>query len=151
MATPTIGAAFSAAGLVPAGFGVPATGDQKAAGTPPTARFIDPATGDYEFGSDGRLRGMTGIEQRVQLAVRTLLGSSALASLGIDLSLDRATDDVQRRVQNAVEQALASMVRSGEIAIVSVTVQRPLPSRLVTRVSWTDLTTGTARESVIGG
>lgn len=157
MSSPTYGAGLSPAGLSPAGYGTPATGDATAPGTPlrtsqgtaGQARFLDPRTRDYAFDGEGRLVGQGGVPARVQLALTTTLGSSILQTLGLDAWPDVVTDAIESQVGDAVRRALKKLVDAGEVEIAAIEVSRPTANRLVTRVSWRDLTTGSSHESTL--
>jgi hypothetical protein len=157
MSTPTLGAGLAPAGLSPAGFGTPATGDAVAPGTPlrqadgtgGQSRYIDAKTRDYAVNGEGRLQGIGGVQGRVQLALTTTLGSSILQTLGLTAWPGVITDAITEQVGDAVRRALKKLTDAGEVSIAAIEVTRPTANRLVTRVRWTDLTTGADHTSTL--
>jgi hypothetical protein len=151
--TPAIGFGLCPHGSSPLGFGVPdhqiprggslladpATGQQA------NALLIDGKSKQYVYDANGRKLGMSGLRQRVQLAIATDKGTSALVALGQELkSIKRITGDVQRRARDIVTTALSHLgsAGSGELVIVSVLVQRLRTSVIAVLVKWRDLSTG---------
>lgn len=133
-------------GVAPTGFGV---GDP--APVPPTgpwgSRYINPATGDYEYDPATRqLKQMPAVRQRFVLKLTTLLGSSSVRP-DDGIRLPRKIDaSVQREIDDAVRQTMRQETDVEKVArIVAVTVERdPQNSgRAAVVVAFTDLTTGT--------
>jgi len=156
-----LGAGACPAGSSAAGYGVPDKGTQPNSsilpdaltGLPQPGRLIDPTSQDYVFTSDGRLEGFGAVDQLVQLALRTQIGTSAIATLGIDMT--QATEqgaDFQRRVATMVANALGPLVNQKLVQIVSVTLQQTPsnPDAGVAIVKWRDLTLGTENETTVG-
>lgn len=148
-----LGAGFAPAGFAPAGYGQPdpaatpvnAILPDALTGLPQPGRLIDPTTGSYQFTSDGRLIGVSRAQQLVQLAVRTLLNSSALSSLGVDFSkLKEQGPNFQAQVTNIVTNAFAPIVNQEIVALVAVTAtQYPnIPDRVTILIKWRDLSQG---------
>lgn len=134
-------------GLTPAGFG---TGDD--APVPPTgewgSRFIDPRTGDYaNDATTGQLQQMPPVRQRFLLRLTELYGSSSVRPLD-GVKMPRKIDEtVERSVDDAVRVAMRQETDVEKIAhIDSVRVVRDPDNsgRILTVVSYTDLTTGKA-------
>jgi hypothetical protein len=150
MSTPTLGAGLAPAGLSPAGFGTPATGDAVATGTPLRTtqgtsgggRYIDPQTRDYVVDAEGRLVGIGGVQQRVQLALTTTAGSSILTTLGLAAWPDTITDAIEAQIGDAVRTALGKLIASGEVTVAGIEVLRPKASAISVRVRWIDTSTG---------
>lgn len=122
-------------------------------GLPQTGRLIDPVAKDYVFTADGRLQGFASVNQLVQLALGTQLGTSGIPTLGIDMT--QATEqgsDFQRRVATMVANALGPLVKQKLVQLVSVTLQ-PSPSNpdaAAAIVTWIDLTLGTENTTTVG-
>ena len=142
------GAGFAPAGFSPAGTGSVATATAMATdnliddrGAQQSARAIDPATGQYVLRSTGRSEGMPRVRQLVLIRVRTVLGSSAIAGLGVAQVGGDNTVTAQRRLQGTLEQALSDLVKAKLVAIVSVTLSSDVPTRLRAALKWRDLTT----------
>ena len=145
----TLGAGFSAAGFCPAGFGdidaapAPVTGnliDDK--GVQQTARAIDPATGDYILNASGRVQGMPRSRQLVLLRIKTRLGTSTIASLGMrDQGGDRSIV-ADRRLQADLAAAVDDLVQSGIIDVLSADVFAESNVRDRALLRWRDLATG---------
>lgn len=142
-----IGVGLCPAGLSPCGLGQPERGvsvDRRplvdADGQMQTARLLDWTSGRYIFNASGNIVGMNATAQRVLLALLTVAGSSAVASLGLErLGGTVGANFVARRRAN-IARALSSLVTEGAISLVDVLVDvsaRPIQ----TVVQWRDLTT----------
>jgi len=145
----SLGAGFSSAGGSPAGTGDVDQGTipsgnlfVDANGVRQNARAISPVTRQYVFNDDGSISGMASSLQLVQLRVQTVRDSSALPGFGKRASGGVVTDQTPRRVQNELEEALADIVASGIIAIVSITVSRATPTRIYGILLWRDIASG---------
>lgn len=147
--TPQRGLGTAPAGSSYAGFGLPATTTpptsipfQKADGTQGTSRAIDAATRDYVLDlTTGRVLGMDAVQQLVLLALTTVKGSSAVASLGQEISTIRTiTDSTTALITLRVSEALASLIAQRKVSLDSVSVERTQDSRIEIEVRWTDLT-----------
>ena len=146
----TLGAGFSAAGLSPAGFGDIVTAAAPATdnlidefGVQQNARAIDPSTGQYILRSTGRAQGMPRVRQLVLLRVRTVLGSSAVSSLGFAAPGGDRDEHTGKRIEAAFAAALSDLVKANLIAIVSVTFSADTNTRERGQLIWRDLTTNT--------
>jgi hypothetical protein len=143
-------------GSTPFGFGSPATAPVATRavlvqddGTPGECARISTTTGDYVLDGAGNKVGWSGLEQRVYLALRTELGSSAVPSLGIELPSGVIRDDAPARIRNAVAAALGDLIGANLVALVEVLVSRPGPSALGVEVRWRALSTGQVRSTFI--
>ena len=110
-------------------------------------RAIDPRTGDYVLDPFGRAVLVSGVRQRVQLALSTRRGSAAVRWLGHDLwAVQDITDDFETRVVAILRGALQRLVAAGEIEILAIDVATIGPpgtaqlSGASIRVRWRDLT-----------
>jgi hypothetical protein len=115
-------------------------------GSPGQARLIDPDTRDYAFDEDGRTIGMSGVRQRVYLALATVRGSSAVASLGQGYtSIQRIGDNTTAQIENEINLALADLIADGSITLLSISIRRDttITSRLSIVVQWRDNLTQT--------
>ncbi len=142
-------------GVGPYGTGTPETAAgntglvlSDAYGVSQGSRYINSRTRQYEFDANGRVVGMNNTQHLVQLAMLTVAASSAMVTLG-ELSPSGVIGAafVQRR-RASVESALAPLVRSKLIEILSIdvdTVNRPV----FTRIRWRDLTTTVEQETRI--
>lgn len=134
----------SPVGSTPFGFGVPTVAPTPPSTVPEGARFIDPFTGDYVLDSEGEYERISGVRQRVVVALTTRKGSSAvLQTFGLKLP-DKIDATFQQRVTNAVRAALSHLiaVKPPVIRLDAVEVQTPQPGRAYITVRWTDLTNG---------
>lgn len=156
-----IGAGFCPAGLAAAGYGIPDTGTQPLNAMLPdlrtalqqTGRAINPLTRDYVMRTDGRLQGVATVSQLVQIALTTQLGTSALATLGIDMQSAREKgSDFQRQMATLVAGALSQLVQQGLVQLNAVIVSEPPsnPDGGIAIVKWTDLTNLTENETTVG-
>jgi hypothetical protein len=135
------GAGFCSAGTSPAGFGlpdvaavnVPSPLPDGLTGAPLTGRFINYTVGDYVFSSDGRINGMSTVQQLVLLA---LLDGNILSGL------DRKLPNYQRTIANRVQTALNPIILKGWCQLIAVTITDPSnnPDATAAYVKWKDLT-----------
>jgi hypothetical protein len=114
------------------------------------ARKIDPTTRQYELDDYGRVLGMSGVAQRVQLALQTDLGSAALTDLGSDLrKIESFTDNHSQQVDTAIRRALGSLVTEKLIRVDSIAVDRFSRNGAFITVRWVDLVTNTEEETTL--
>lgn len=122
---------------------------QKADGTPGTARLIDLATGDYVLSETGRFVGVDEVEQAVYLRLFTMKGSSILAGLGQDISsLKVMGENIQRKVEDAVNVALNDLIQAEMVEVVSVSVEVE-KNRLAYVVEWRDVESDSLKETAV--
>jgi hypothetical protein len=143
------------AGTSSAGFGSPTRGASEGGvtlrdtftGDSFGGRQINPKTGDYVLDANGRLLGMSNVQQLVQLAVMN--AGPALQEI------DRITDSFAQEAGAILAAAVAPIARQGFIAVVGVQ-----DVRLATRDGlrqgqaqfaflWRDLTTDTEQRTAI--
>lgn len=113
------------------------------------SRYINPATRDFQLDASGRLRGQLNVRHLVQMAIQTAKGSAAVRELGFDTSdLDVITSDTERRLSQALEEAVAHLVAANLIVSLGVTRYRAGPSdglvagRVYSKFNWRDVATG---------
>lgn len=108
------------------------------------SRKIDPRSRDYVVDAYGRWVGMNNTQQLVLIAASTKYGSSAMRSLGQQLSaIDRITDDFAQRVEVELRRALAHLTGPKIIEIRSVKITRTLvPGQAYGTLLWKDLQSG---------
>ena len=95
---------------------------------------------DYVFTADGRLEGMTTVQQLVLLAI-----------LDIDFStLTEKGPNFQNVLAALVSTALAPLVRQKLVRIKQVIVLEPSQDAGLASVDWIDLTTGAPQQTPIG-
>jgi hypothetical protein len=126
-----------------AGLGVPVAAADPPDG-PAGARFINPASGDYEQDSDTRqLKQMPIERQQVMLALRTILGSSsALPTFGVKAPR-KMGDTFAAEMTAAVKVALHHLTDVQKvISIDSITVERGTGGRSRTTVKYTITSSG---------
>lgn len=118
-------------------------------GTTEGSRYINPRTRDFEVDKHGRLRGQMNVRHLVQMAIQTAKGSSAVRELGLDSSdLEVITSDTERRLSQALEEAVAHLVGANLIVSLGVTRYRAGPSdgliagRVYSKFNWRDVATG---------
>ena len=151
-----IGFGYHGAGLSPAGMGspvIPGASSFQAFpysdGTLGDCRALDPKKGDYVM-LDGRIAGMSAIQQRVILTFKTDLESSVVNQLGQNFrSVDRITDDVTRRIEQIVLRASERLVASGVFELLGVDIVRYKSEGLQVNIRWRDLTTGIDSETTL--
>ncbi len=131
---------------VPAGFGLFPYGTGPGAARAPLRPGLRPrslAIGDYTRGEDGDLVRGTVTQQRVLIALTTLLGSmpSAPEIGSIVPGLERDDGRLQLTVLRDAERALKPMIDDESVSLdrVEVSVEDGV---LVRVVHWTDLQTG---------
>lgn len=155
-----IGAGACPAGTSFAGYGLPdlsaapnhATLPDAKTGLPQTGRLLDPTSQSYKFTADGRVIGQSTGQQLVQLAVKTIVGSSVIANLGMDRSrLQEKGANFAQTVTSVVTDAFAPIVSQGLVTLNSVDVQDypNIPDRSVVTIKWTDNSTGQEHDTVI--
>lgn len=154
-----LGAGLCPAGVAPAGYGVPDTvGPPNAVtlphpktGQPMGGRAINASTGDYVFMSDGRIQGMSNVQQLVLLAIRTLLGTSVATDLGIDLTgLQEKGPDFQRKLSTVIAKAFKPLVDQKFVRLDRVSVlSTPNPDGAFAAIEWFDLTTLTPQTTTL--
>ena len=135
------GCGFCPCGTAPAGWGTPDLGlvnvpsplPDPLTKVPLTGRFIDYTTGDYEFSADGRIAGMSTVQQLVLLA---LLNGNIFAGIAVKLP------NYQRTIANRVQTALNPIIQKGWLELVTVSVVDPdtSPDASGILVKWRDLT-----------
>lgn len=108
------------------------------------ARKIDERTGQYAFDANGRIAGMSEVQQAVLLAVKTVRGSSAIKDFGDPSGLiQRKGTNYQKQLASALTLALKDLTDRQMIRIDSVNVtDNGGPVLRVLR--FTDLTTNVA-------
>ena len=139
-------------GSGPYGIGTPATSSTNE-GKPLTdakgvrfgSRYINPRTRQYEMNANGRYVGMSSVQQLVELAALTLIGTSAMQALGEDAPSGVIGTNYVARTTEAIERAFARLVREKLIEINSIDI-RPESRPVFRLVRWTDLTTGIEQE-----
>lgn len=131
------------------GYGNPATQDpiqrallRRPDGTLGDCALLDPASADYVLDADGNNVGGDSLEQRVYLALRTVLGSSAVATLGIVPIGGVITDDLAARNTKSVNAALKGLTDANAIRVLAVTTTRLGQSAIRLQVTWQAVTTG---------
>jgi hypothetical protein len=139
------GAGLFPAGLSPAGFGLPETAAPSpiaplpdlTTGLPQPGRLLvtqqakgEPNTIDYQFGADGRLQGMSAVQQLVMLAI-----------FNIDLStLTEKGPNFPAKLQALVAAAIAPLVALKLVGVRSITINEPSSDAGMATLSWVDLT-----------
>jgi hypothetical protein len=92
--------------------------------------------------AEGRLVGIGGVQQRVQLALTTTRGTSLLTTLGLAAWPDVITDAIEAQIGDAVRTALKKLIASGEVTVAGIDITRPKSSAVSVRVRWIDTSTG---------
>jgi hypothetical protein len=111
---------------------------------------IDAVTGDFVLNATGEKVGWDSTSQRVYLALRTALGSSAVETLGIDLpSGGVLTDKTIERIRLAVLAALKALTTAGLIEVLEVLTIRAAQSGVQTEVRWRATGTGNITSTFI--
>jgi phage baseplate assembly protein W len=120
-----------------------------AATTPPTgpagfSRYINGASGDYEQDLvTGHLKSMSGVRQRVLLAILTVAGSSSVLPLWGLSRPKKITPSLTYSLKAEVRVALRRMTTTERVLrIDAISVEQTASGRVALGVSYTDLTTG---------
>ncbi len=154
-----LGLGLAPLGIAPYGLGTPAA-TAPLGGQPLTdaqsvrqgARKIDLATRRYVYDATGRAVGDSPVHQQMQLVATTDLASSAVVDLGNTMrSVKDVTSDVKARIQALWTAAYAKLVARGLVKLGTITVEiipatASYGARALTRIPYTDLTTGQDRE-----
>jgi hypothetical protein len=107
------------------------------------ARKIDPKTGQYVLAANGRWQGMSGVAQRVLLAVKTTRDKAALKDFGNPISrIQKNGTNVVKQLTDAYTQALKQLTDTKTISVLDITVSPFASSGEYVIVRWRDLTTG---------
>jgi hypothetical protein len=147
-----IGAGLAPAGSSAAGYGVPDAAIANTNGIFPdpltgvsqTGRLFDTSIGSYDFTADGRTQGEPTVKQQVKLALKTVLHSSSVQTLGIDFSnASEQGTNFLNQIASAVAASLSVLVRNKLVTIVRVFAQ-PVDNNDGTAVfvGWIDNTNG---------
>lgn len=127
---------------MPFGFGVPAQGVTRE--RTDGARFIDPATGDYETDGQGVMRRMPAVRQQVLVAMRTVVTDLTPVD---GLQRPRRIDaQYQREADDSVRRALAHLVRNRVLTVEEVRVDDTRGGRAKHTIVYRDLATGETDE-----
>lgn len=152
------GFGISPYGTTPFGLGTPAVAatvggkllNDAATGTQSGSRFLDPVTGDYVVDGFGRIKGMDDLRQLVLLRVKTTIGTSTMTTLGNTLkSIDRITNNIDRRVDSILRASLQDIVDGGLIEVTEVKVEVVRPGTVYARLRWRSLITGLDDEAAV--
>ncbi len=111
-------------------------------GTQGDAALINNQTGDFVLDASGNKVGDDSLNQRVYLAIATVLGSSAVPTMGLAPLGGVITAGTIQQAKNAITTALAPLTSANLIAILSIDVGRFNQSGVQRRVRWQALTTG---------
>lgn len=135
------GLGFCPMGTSPLGLGAPSATAQRAAAAAsatPLAPRLDPATGRL-VPAHGTVALADGLEQRIVLALRTRFGSSVVSWLGNRLhTIDRITDNHEKRIDTAVRDALRHLTETRSIELLKVVSARFGTSGTHIYVTWRD-------------
>ena len=154
MSTVTLGLGACPAGSSLLGFGTPATTPSRQArilvrddGSTGSVVRIDPSSGDYVLDDHGNKLGDSAARQKVQLALRTMRGSSAVDTMGIEAPGGIIRDDTEDRNRLAVVAALKAMLDAGEIELIDVITTRIGGPAVEIEVRWRELPNGRAESA----
>jgi hypothetical protein len=118
-----------------------------------SSRALNPATNSYSFTPDGRIQGVATVPGMVQLALTTVVGSSAITTLGQSFTtIQEKGANYPSQVTSAISSALAYLVNQKLVQIISVSVADVAsnPDGTICQLSWRDLTTGITHSQSIG-
>lgn len=140
---------MSGAGDTLAGVYAPEPGESRIPPEVPTAPRFEPSSNAYAFDEFGRVASVHPIDHRVALMLSVERGSLPAApdvgnTLRYSLSV-AGKDQRQRAAEQSVADALATLVRAGDITIDEVLVDSP--NRDVVSVRYTNLRTGRVRNA----
>lgn len=119
---------------------------------PVTARYLNPATGDYERESDGEYVGMPPVRQRVLLALKTIAGSAwPNPSFGNPLlRIQKIDQHFEARARSGVLTALRQLLAIEKvIRVEAITFRRVNSGHVEVTVQYIDLTTGLPDRAVV--
>lgn len=112
------------------------------------SRVINSRTRRYEFDENGRAKGQINTQALVQLALLTVLGSSAMPRLGEEPSGGVIGANFAQKRKASIQSALADLVRRKLISVVSIEVDTKRKP-IFTLVRWRDLTTDIEQQIAI--
>lgn len=157
--TAALGLGLAPMGVAPYGIGTPAitaplggVALMGADGTRQSVRKIDPGTRRYLYDITGRAIGDSAVRQQMYLVATTDRGSSAVLAMGNTIkSLQDITPNLLQRVRSIYTSAYSRMVARGLIKLGDITIDvTPASgnsvSKMLTRIKYTDLTTGQDQE-----
>lgn len=151
----TFGAGFGPAGAYPAGtpYIIYPSKDRRifvdSNNEVQNSRYINPTTKDYELSPNGNIKGMSGIQQLVLLALTTDLGSSSQTNLGNLLSSIKVIGPATKtNATNFVSSALSNLINNNQISLEKVDVQIQ-STRILIQILWLDLTQNRAFTSLL--
>lgn len=149
------GAGLCPAGITPAGYGYQPLGEtakpqafRMPDGSTGEAAKINAKTGDFELDERGQKLGMTGPQQMVLLALKTMRGSAA-TDIGIEPFPDRISEQTKRIVEARITNALADLRTRGIIELKSIEIVEPKEGALAITVVWRDVSSGTTERTPI--
>ena len=110
-------------------------------GLPQSARKIDPVTKQFVLDTYGRIQGMGGVQQLVELRANTLLNSSAVQGLGMVAPSGVQGSNIIRRLTEEINQAMKDLVDGKLIQVLGVKVEKVAGTNAIRRYfTWRDLT-----------
>jgi len=152
MSSAAFGIGACGCGSAGAGYGSPAQVNsataplfRKSDGTYGDCQEIDTRpghVGDYKLDADGNPLGWDSVKQMVYLALKTVLGSSAVPTMGLELEMTIIRDDTARKNRLSVEAALSRLITQGLIALIDVVTTRLANSAIQIEVKWEDISQG---------
>ena len=111
-------------------------------GIPRDCRRIDARSRQYTFAANGSSDGMSGVQQRVLLAIATVRGSSALGAFGKAQGPQKHSAAAAKQVDADIRLALKDLVDAKVIEIVDTNPQDFSAIGVTDVVRFRDLTTG---------
>jgi hypothetical protein len=113
------------------------------------AALIDTQTGDYVLDAFGNKVGDSSVNQMVYLALATVLGSSAVQTMGLAPLGGVITAGTIQQAKNAIAAALKPLTDLNLIVILSIDVGRFNASGIQRRVRWQTVTTGQVQATFV--
>lgn len=93
---------------------------------------------------------MPNVPQLVQLAISTVVRTSAVQNMGVDFSAGAViSDNFTAQMTDAIRVSTQSLVDRKLILFGSVTVDRLASSNVLIRFKWTDLTTNLEQTTTV--
>lgn len=118
---------------------------------PPTALVFDGVQRDFQLDTDGRYKQAHPVDAKVFLILRTVAGSIRSAvDVGQTVSAIEYIDpvNINATVQDRITVALAPTVAAAEISVENIDIDTAIRGRIMFRVDYVNLVTG-SRQNIV--
>lgn len=115
------------------------------------SRKIDPFSGRYVKTASGTAQGMSGVQQMVLIAIKTVRNTAVVKNIGNGaFAIQKVGRDVQKQISDALRLALKPLVDAKQVQISSIDFGTPPTgtAQFVT-LRWIDVTTGLEQQNQV--